>query len=308
MTITVSVAIPTFRRNEHLAELIPMVLAQVDQLVADGDSARLLIVDNDPDAGARALVESIGHPLLAYVHEPRPGLSAVRNRAIEESEGWRLLAFMDDDGRPGAGWLRHLVDTWGRTEPAAVAGRVVERYEVPPTSWIVAGGFFRRRSLASGTRVDAAPAGNLLLDLDAVRELGLRFDPRFGLSGGEDTLFTRRLSSSGRSIVWCQESEVIDLVPADRIDRDWVLRRARSHGNTAALVEVALAGGRAARLAARLRSALHGAARVVGGATRASWGLATRSERHQALGLRTAAKGWGMLGGATGHMVVEYAR
>jgi len=47
------VAVLTYRRNGYLAELLPLLLAQVDQLADEAD-ARVLVVDNDPQAGAAA--------------------------------------------------------------------------------------------------------------------------------------------------------------------------------------------------------------------------------------------------------------
>lgn len=307
--IRVTAAIPTFRRNDHLVELIPLLVAQLDELTAAGDyDARVLIVDNDPAGGAGELVRGMGIPRVDYVHEERPGLAAVRNRALDESGSSRLLAFMDDDGRPADGWLVRLVQTWAPEHPAAVAGRVLERYETTPDPWIVAGEFFRRRSLPTGTVVPVAPAGNLLLDLEQVRRLGIRFDERFGLSGGEDTLLTRQLTAGGGRIVWCDESQVVDLVPTDRINRKWVLHRAWSHGNTAALVDLAMAPTRGAALRVRASALVGGLARMAGGGARYLGGLVTRSARHQARGLRTAFRGAGMLSGSVGAVVQEYAR
>ncbi|WP_256793612.1 glycosyltransferase [Terrabacter sp. Ter38] len=306
--ITVTVAVPTFRRNDDLLELVPMLrdaAAALEQ--RPGFAVRVLIVDNDPAGGAEVIVRSMGEG-VDYVHEPVPGLSAVRSRAIAESGSSRLLAFIDDDGRPGPGWLTLLVDAWMIDEPAAVAGRVLESYESEPDAWLVAGGFFRRRSLPTRTVVPVAPAGNLLLDLDAVRSLGLDFDPRFGLTGGEDTLFTRQLSDSGGRIVWCDESHVIDQVPTNRMNRTWVLNRSFSHGNTWSLVERAMTAGRAARLRARARCAGGGAGRVVAGLGRYALGMLTRSVAGQAKGLRLAYRGAGMVYGALGRTVEEYAR
>jgi succinoglycan biosynthesis protein ExoM len=305
----VTVAVPTFRRNQHLAELVPLLLAQCRQLASSGAHvAEVLVVDNDPGGGAADLVRSWAEEGVRYVHEATPGLSAARNRALAESPKARLLAFMDDDGRPDDGWLAELVRTWGADRPAAVAGRVVERFEVEPDPWIVAGRFFRRRSMPTHTRVEAAPAGNLLLDLDVVRRLGLRFDPRFGLSGGEDTLFTRRLTAAGEAIVWCDESRVVDLVPRERMTRRWVLARAFSHGNSWSQVEQALRPTPGARRAARASAAGAGAVRVAGGLATAALGLLTRSQRRQARGLRAAMRGAGMVYGAVGGVVEEYAR
>ena len=56
-----------------------------------------------------------------------------------------------------------------------------------------------------GTRVTVAATNNLLLDLPPIRAHGLDFDERFGLSGGSDTLFTRKLAKLGRLMLRCDE-------------------------------------------------------------------------------------------------------
>lgn len=139
----------------------------------------------------------LGLAEVHYAHEPRPGIAAARNRAVSESRAARILVFLDDDERPGQDWLAALLRTWCDTRADAVAGRVIPVFERTPSRWIVAGGFFERRSLPTGTVIPTAPAGNLLLDLQAVRERGLRFDERLGLSGGEDTRFTSELNATG---------------------------------------------------------------------------------------------------------------
>ena len=309
MAERLTVAVPTFHRNDDLKELVPLLLEQLAALRdRHGVLARVLLVDNDPDAGARPLVEEFSRQDVVHVHEPVPGLAAVRQRALDESTSYELLAFMDDDGRPAPGWIEALVTAWRASHPAAVAGRVVESYLQPPPTWIEAGGFFRRRSLATGVEVDAAPAGNLLLDLEQVRRLGIAFDSRFGLSGGEDTLFTRQLTAAGGRIIWCEESQVVDLVPRERLSKRWVLRRAWSHGNTSALVAQALAGTPRAVRRVRTRGVLGGSARCLAGLARWVMGAAVRSQRHQARGLRLAFRGLGIVSGSLGRVYEEYAR
>jgi succinoglycan biosynthesis protein ExoM len=313
VAVDVTIAIPTFHRNEDLLELVPMLLEQAAAVSASGRYAvQVLIIDNDPDGGAERTVRSLagrgGESPLRYVHEREPGLAAVRNRALDESGSSRLLACMDDDGRPAPDWLGALVRTWEATGAAAVAGRVLEHYESTPDPWIVQGGFFRRRSLPTMTEVEIAPAGNLMLDLDQVRARALRFDLRFGLSGGEDTLFTRQLTAAGGRIVWCDESRVVDQVPTNRLTRRWVLARAWSHGNTWSLVNQAMAPDGLSRTRARVRGGVDGAARVAGGVATFAAGLVLRDVARQAKGLRTAYRGGGMLAGAAGRVVEEYAR
>lgn len=221
--LTVTLAVLTFRRPTDLDAVLPLL---VEQAAAQGDAYEVgvLVVDNDPGGGARTQVEAFARTAtgggtsgiaVRYAHEPVPGISAARNRALTEA-GTRLLVFIDDDERPSERWLSLLLAQRERDEPAAVVGSVVSTYDVEPDAWVRAGGFFTRRRLTSGTRVDVAATNNLLLDLDVVRRLGLSFDLAFGLGGGEDMLFSRQLRARGGQIVWCDEAVVTDVVPAER--------------------------------------------------------------------------------------------
>ena len=307
-----TIAVPTFRRPEELRSLVPQLVAQAHELDAAGETtSEVVVVDNDPEGSARETVEAMAGDRtvpIRYAHEPRPGIASARNRALDEAGRSRLLAFIDDDELPHPGWLRELVTVWRDTGAALVAGRVVAEFEVPPSPWIVAGRFFVRRSLPTGTALDVAAAGNLLLDAEQVRESGVRFAIGLGLSGGEDTLFSRQLGRAGYRMVWCDESVITDLVPRSRISRRWVLRRAWSHGNSAAVVAIRLAGDGAAGIAARATAVVAGLARIAGGVLETAFGLLTRSMMHQARGSRAAYRGAGMIWAAFGGVVQEYAR
>jgi succinoglycan biosynthesis protein ExoM len=310
-TVRVTVAVPTFRRPDDLRTLLPSLLDQAREVRA-GTAGRyavdVLVVDNDPDGGAATTVAEVPAAELRYVHEPTPGIAAVRNRALTEAADATLLAFIDDDERPEPGWLTALLDTWSVTGAAAVSGVVLAEYAGELDPWIRAGDFFVRRRMPTGTPIDVAACGNLLLDLVQVRAFGLRFEPALGLGGGEDTLFSRALVRAGGRMVWCDESAAVDRVPAERMTRAWVLTRAWSHGNAAVLTELRLTSGAAARLRVRVAGLTRGLLRVGGGALRWCWGLLRRSDRHQARGLRALLRGAGMVGGACGLVFEEYAR
>ncbi len=294
-----TVAIPTYRRPGAVARALRAVLAEAGACREDGAGpggpVEVLVIDNDPDGSAREAVATAaggalgagsardagtgpgaaGGPGAAvrYVVEPAPGVSAVRNRALDETAGRALLVFIDDDEEPEAGWLRRLLSTRRDTGAAAVAGLVVPDYEAEPGPWLRAGGFFDRQSWPTGTRRPVAATNNLLLDLGAVRAAGLRFDEAFGATGGEDALFTRSLVAAGGVIVWCDEARVRDRVPAARLERAWVLRRRRSHAATAVRVELALAGP-GAHPGIRVRALAGGCARGLAGLGRRAPGRA----------------------------------
>lgn len=307
----VTIAVPTFRRNDQLQALLPLLLEQASEVTTTSGgrrSAEVLVVDNDPQGGAAHVVASRTGSGVRYVAESTPGIAAVRNRAIEEAAGARLLAFIDDDERPAPGWLAYLLDTWARTGAAAVAGPVHAEYAGELDPWIRAGGFFDSRSLPTGTAIDVAATGNLLLDLAEVRRLGVRFDAALGLGGGEDNLFSGSLTRAGGLLVWCQESAAIEHVPAERMTRSWVLMRSWSSGNAAALTDLRLSTRRLSRTRVRVSWILRGLLRVSVGAIRWGWGLLGRSDVHRARGLRAVLRGAGMVAGAAGLFYREYAR
>lgn len=306
--LAVTVAVLTFRRPELLRAVLPLLLAQAAEVSTDTVRAEVLVVDNEPSGSARPVVDSVASAGLRYVLEPEPGIAAARNRALDETADSDLLVFIDDDERPHEGWLGRLLATWSATGAAGVAGAVVSEFECAPGPWLEAGEFFRRRRLSTGSEIHVAATNNLLLDLHQVRRAGIRFDRRFGSSGGEDTVFTRSLRACGARLVWCDDAVVTDVVPRERTTVRWVLLRAFSSGNSDTRVLLALARGRRARLLARGRAVARGLPRVAVGSARSLAGLLVASRRQQARGLRSVARGSGMLAGAFGHVYLEYRR
>lgn len=337
--VAVTIAMLTYRRPAEVIGGLPLIIDQATAVnqgglrlagenagITEADQGspvttfrvEVLVVDNDQAGSARGTVETIvtktagasvsGSPLVRYVMERAPGISAARNRAMDEAAGSSLLVFIDDDERPLPNWLASLLDTWDRHRAAAVSGLVISIFERELDPWISAGEFFRRFSMPTGTAIDVAAAGNLLLDLNQVRRWGTRFENAFGLSGGEDTLFSRTLVNHGARMVWCEESRATESVPTDRMTRDWVRKRSRSHGNSVALIDARLARTSRAVVEVRAWNLGRGGARMVLGGARYLAGLVLRSDRHQARGMRILWRGTGMVSGALGLIYQEYAR
>lgn len=311
---SIVIAVLTYRRTEDLRMALPRLAEQAHSVsdAAGAVPARILVIDNDPAASGRSTVEAVAAALtpglITYIHEPKPGIAAARNRALAQSASAELLIFIDDDEVPSGRWLAHLVGLQRATGATAVVGPVISDYQHEPDAWITAGRFFERRRLATGTPLAVAATNNLLLNVPKVTELNLEFDERFGLSGGSDTLFTRQLVRRGGTMLWCDEAVVVDRVPATRLTRDWVLRRALRSGNSAARVSLELERKAGRRLAARGASLMSGLIRLAGGAGQLALGLLAGSATHHARGFRTAARGLGMASGAFGYVYQEYKR
>jgi succinoglycan biosynthesis protein ExoM len=304
------VAVATYRRPHLLEVLLPLVTAQCEEVRSARrlPRPRVVVVDNDPAESARATVAAWADRGVEYAAEPRPGIAAARNRALDEAAGADLLVFIDDDEEPLPGWLDSLLVAWGRWRCAAVAGPVLSRFEAEVSPWVRSCPQFARRTLPTGTVLGAAATGNLLLDLGTLQRLDLRFDDRFGLTGGSDSLLTRTLSRRGGEIRWCDEAEVVETVPADRARRGWVLRRHVRTGNDWSRVHLDLTRGHADRLRTRADLTLRGGYRLLRGLLLVLRGLLTRDVATRAAGECDVATAVGVVRGAYGHVVTEYLR
>ncbi len=302
------IVIPTFHRPARLANALTAVQQQVDTENGRPDAemhCSILVIDNDP-AGSGEQVAQEHH--VRYVNEPRPGIAAVRNRALAECTSADALLFLDDDETPDSGWLAAMIAMYTTTRPTAVAGRVVTRLPDDVEPWISAAGAFVRPTRIHGQLMSEAATNNLLLDLDEIRGLGLTFDERFGLTGGSDSMFTLQLTRRGGTIRWAQDAVVIEQEDRERLTRSWVLMRVFRFGNTSARVRIALARSAVGRLAERVLAFGRGGARAVAGSARWAFGAVSGSLRHRARGLRTVSRGLGMMAGSVGYAHDEYGR
>lgn len=299
------VAVLTYLRPSDLRELLPQLL---EQIAGVDDDVDILVVDNDPLGSARELVEAFADVGVRYAHEVVPGIAAARNLALDLGASSEVLIFIDDDERPSAQWLSGMLELYREMRPAAVVGPVISDFSKALDPWIEAGRFFRRRRMPTGTAITVAATNNLLLDMAVIGVLGLRFDLAFGISGGSDTLFTRQLTSAGRTILWHDEAVVFDVVPEKRQTRAWVLQRAYRSGNSWSQTALVLETRASTKRMLQLKLSAAGAFRIAGGTAAVVVGVVTRSVGLNARGNRTLQRGAGMMTGAWGHQYLEYRR
>lgn len=302
----IAACVLTCRRPEGLRRVLD-TLARVQ--VRAGDEFDVVVVVNDPEgvADAKAACRDAGAQMAGEVRcvvEPRRGIPFARNRALDEVlESHDVLAFVDDDEAVEPDWIVTLLDALGAHGADAVTGPVLAQFESEPPAWATRGEYFSSRRLPSGSFVEYADTGNVLLRCDAVRETGLRFDERFALSGGSDTHFFLRFTASGRRIVWCEEAAISEWVPTSRVRRVWLLRRSLRIGTSTALIERFLHPG--------ARTALVRGAKAI---VRIAQGVvltpvhAVLPGRSWFDAVRLMWLGVGMLNGLSGRHYREYAR
>ena len=240
----VAVCVPTFRRPQWLARLLEGLDALEFGRAAPPE-LRVVVVDNDPEGSARESCAEWSGRLrwpLVYRHEPRRGLSHVRNTAIQAAReaGAEWIAFIDDDEVPEPRWLDELLRVQAEHDADVVSGPVPGRFEGAVPEWVRRGGFFDRARRPTGSRVEHSGTGNVLLRASLFDGVESPFDPRFGLAGGEDTHLFLRLAAEGRRMVWADEAVAYETIPESRTRARWILQRGYREANTWALCEAEL--------------------------------------------------------------------
>lgn len=242
--MSIAIAITTYRRPRLLTRLLESIRLQEAE-PALASSLHVVVVDNDAAGSARALVDAAreGFPFpLHYSVEPERSISLARNHGVRMALelGARFVAFIDDDEEASPGWIGELARVQRECSAGVVWGRVVPRLPEGAPEWVASGGFFDRGAYPTGTRMTVADTANTLVSADLLRQMEGPFDPAFGISGGGDSHFFRRVVDAGGTIVWAHDAVVWETVPTERANARWILRRAFRIGNHSVCVERAV--------------------------------------------------------------------
>jgi len=226
----VTLCVCTCRRRE----LFSQFTRSLEKLIVpSGVRFHLCVSDNNivshHELYIRDLLESLRFA-SSYGHEPSPGYSNARNKALELAlkTPAELIAFVDDDMTVDPTWLLGHLRSHEEFACEVVGGAIHGRRSRYDTGRRVAHGQERRTigtSNVSFRRWIAADDG-----------LRLRFDPRFNASGGEDKDFFSSAHRNGARIVvsrypivhdstWSQDAELWNRAQVSSImHRDRIVR------------------------------------------------------------------------------------
>lgn len=97
----ITVVVTTYNRASIMRRSLESVLTQ------GRPADEIVVVDDGSTDETRAVVQDAGQGAVRYVHQENRGLSAARNRGVEEATGdW--VVFLDDDDAAEPGWLDAL--------------------------------------------------------------------------------------------------------------------------------------------------------------------------------------------------------
>lgn len=184
------VAVCTLDRPRELRRLLDALAAQ------DWPSGcSVLVVDNDPGMSARAVVDGARDAMavpLAYVTEPSRGFATVRNRVLHELPDTATVLFIDDDAVVPPTWVTVMERARTTSPGCLIRSRYAHVPQVPEEPARIA------ETVAALAPLEAhGPAGTSGLLLPADVRAGLRFDPYFDRSGGEDVHLLAVLARRG---------------------------------------------------------------------------------------------------------------
>lgn len=229
----ITVLIPTQRRPESLLRALRSLLDQQDGV----DLIRsVVVVDNAPEASARAVVEGFAAEApfpVCFVHEPRPGVATARNRGLAEIDA-PLVAFLDDDETASPAWLSALFEAHSRFGADVTFGAIQGRApDASPRARAYLEAFFSREGSAeSGLTGEVWGCGNSLMTRATVLAGDEPFDVACDQIGGEDDRLFQQVRASGGRFAWAADAWVDEHAPAHRATVGYALRRAFGYGQS----------------------------------------------------------------------------
>ncbi len=180
---------------------------------------KLIIVENDSEQKVAEIVNDFRTELdIEHILEPKLGLVHARNRSVDSflKSNAEWMVSIDDDCAFLPGWfeamekaIHDFPNTVVFTGPMQV---IPPKYDSP---------WFSRstpRNLPNGTVTVMASTSNAFIHRSVFAEdgLNLRFDPKFNLSGGEDSLLFGQILDKGKKVRWITDAQVQEVTADER--------------------------------------------------------------------------------------------
>jgi|SRR6476620_4450502 glycosyltransferase involved in cell wall biosynthesis len=242
-----TVAVCTLNR----ADVLRGCLASLDNQLFDDDDVEVLVVDNgSTDRTPELLAQwSADSPKTRRsVREPLIGLVNARNAALAASDR-EVVIFIDDDALATPTWAQaHLSAYLPGAGIGSVGGPIGLVWPSGRPGWITETlhPWFSALDLGDAAGPYPNEHGPYGTNMSVWREAAVAlggFNPRFGrragnLMSGEEPEMSHRLVEAGWKLYYEPSAAVVQQVLAERIDRDWLLRRGWAQGVTNARLAV----------------------------------------------------------------------
>jgi len=203
----------------------------------------------------------------------------------------------DDDCEPDPAWLAHLLEAVNTYGADCATGPMHSRMPPGAPAWLTRQPFSRdvHFPFRDGQEIDVAATNNSIIRTRfLVEHPDIRFDPRFGVLGGEDMVFYRSAARAGLEIRYASSAAIWANEPPSRATfshqvwyRVWL-------GNSEAITNLAL------DLAPRSRLVVRALRRAFAALTRPACRIVTGKPPEIRYAVASMAGAFGMLSGTFG--------
>ncbi|MCA0051436.1 glycosyltransferase family 2 protein [Mesorhizobium sp. B283B1A] len=235
------VTLPTFKRPEQVLETLASLQAQ-----RTGRRFAVIVMENEAEAreGAKAVLplfergEIPGMVIIAHERGNCSAYNAGWQTAILHFPNFRHLLVIDDDEIADPQWLERMCRAAETLGVDIVGGPQVPIFADPSHARWAEHPVFAPPYRETGRVPALYSSGNLLVGRDVLTVMGPPFlDLKFNFMGGGDSDFLSRSAQRGFVLGWCAEAEVREIVPARRVETDWIRARSLRNGVISTLVE-----------------------------------------------------------------------
>jgi glycosyltransferase involved in cell wall biosynthesis len=272
--VRVSIVVCTHNR----AGLLPRLVARLREELVSEDGEIIVVDSASTDETRHVVAEQSrldGAP-LRYLREEEPGLSVARNRGVAEAHGG-VVAFLDDDALPEAGWLSGHLGPYGEDERVGTVGGPIDLLFEPAARPRWLSPLFEpalgRYDLGPHEHVydaelETPSGGNMSFRREALADVG-GFRVELGklaaaYSAGEEFELVHRLFARGWRGVYSPRARVLHVIGPERLRLGYFRNRFLWNWRTNRRLAPFGIGGGSFRLRRVAVSALYDLVRVVG--------------------------------------------
>ncbi len=184
---TISLIIPAYNEEEYLPACLDAVMRHVADKVHE-----IIVVDNNSTDGTRAVVER--YPAVRYLFEPEKGITRARQCGYLGASG-DILAFVDADTRPPAGWIEQVAEHFAAQPGLACLSGPYSFYDLSGLRNAVSTIWFRVARPLTRLTGYLMVGGNFAIRRDVLDKMG-GFDRSIEFYG-EDVDIAKRASRHG---------------------------------------------------------------------------------------------------------------
>lgn len=239
--IDVVVTLPTFKRPQQvLATLESLRQQETDRRFA------IILIENEAEAqeGVKAALPLFengtlnGMVIVAHQRGNCSAYNAGWQTALTHFSGFKYLLVIDDDEIAEPHWLERMCRV-AETLPAdIVGGPQMPIFADPSHARWAEHPVFAPPYQKTGRVPALYSSGNLLISRPVLLAMGPPFlDLKFNFMGGGDSDFLSRSAQKGFTLGWCAEGRTQEMVPARRVEADWLRARSLRNGVISTLVE-----------------------------------------------------------------------